>query len=175
MPHCAPPSSTKARCSGWSPPSALDGHAPRARAPARAGTRHEQTGSPSSSTVQAPHSPSPQPSLVPVRPQVLAQRRRGGAPSAARPRRPRRPLSVSATGDATDATATRRAPPPSPAPASPGPRARRGRGGACAFTIAGAGPVHRQLAEALRAERRRRIRVLEHHRLHRAACRATSG
>src|SRR5436190_9113040 len=33
------------------------------------GTRHEFTGSPSMSTVHAPHSPSPHPSLVPVRPQ----------------------------------------------------------------------------------------------------------
>src|SRR6476620_9920331 len=35
------------------------------------GTRHEQTGCPSISTVQAPHSPSPQPSFVPVRPRSL--------------------------------------------------------------------------------------------------------
>src|SRR3954447_11788309 len=33
-----------------------------------ASTRHDSTGSPSSSTVQAPHSPSSQPCLVPVRP-----------------------------------------------------------------------------------------------------------
>ena len=34
-----------------------------------AGTRQEFTGTPSMSTVHAPHSPSPQPSLVPVTPQ----------------------------------------------------------------------------------------------------------
>ena len=33
-----------------------------------AGTMHESTGSPSTSTVQAPHSPSSQPFFVPVRP-----------------------------------------------------------------------------------------------------------
>ena len=35
----------------------------------RRGTRHELTGRPSTSTVHAPHSPSPHPSLVPVSPQ----------------------------------------------------------------------------------------------------------
>ena len=32
------------------------------------GTKHESTGAPSTSTVHAPHSPSPQPSFVPVNP-----------------------------------------------------------------------------------------------------------
>ena len=53
-------------------PRALDG---RDVAPStwQTGTRHESTGAPSSRTVHAPHSPSPQPSFVPVRREVLAQ------------------------------------------------------------------------------------------------------
>ena len=52
---------------GWAP-----GRGPRpsgSRVPAtwQIGTRHESTGAPSTRTVQAPHSPSPQPSFVPVR------------------------------------------------------------------------------------------------------------
>ena len=50
----------------------LDG---RTSAPSawQVGTRHEFTARPSTRTVQAPHSPSPQPSLVPVSAEILAQ------------------------------------------------------------------------------------------------------
>ncbi len=70
-PHCTANWSTKACCSGWSSPSAVARPsivvtaAPWARA---AGTRQDRTATPSRCTVQAPHSPSAQPSLVPVRP-----------------------------------------------------------------------------------------------------------
>src|SRR3954465_6890732 len=64
MPHCAPPCSTKARCNGCRPasPSIVVTRVPPT---CITGTRHEFTGTPSTSTVQAPHSPSPQPSFVP--------------------------------------------------------------------------------------------------------------
>ena len=67
-PHWAPPDSAKARCSGWRPfnPSIVSTFVPAAWA---TGTRHELTACPSTSTVHAPHSPSPQPSFVPVSPQ----------------------------------------------------------------------------------------------------------
>jgi hypothetical protein len=67
MPHCAPTSSMKQRWSGWlvPSPSIVTTTVPSAWAK---GTRHAHTGSPSISTVQAPHSPSPHPSLVPVSP-----------------------------------------------------------------------------------------------------------
>jgi hypothetical protein len=67
MPHCAPLNSANACCSGWSSPSPsmVVTSAPSTWA---TGIRHEQTGSPSTSTVHAPHSPSPQPSFVPVSP-----------------------------------------------------------------------------------------------------------
>ena len=71
MPHCAPPCSTNAFCSAFpvrvlAAPSIVITRRPSACA---AGTMQESTATPSISTVHAPHSPSPQPSLVPVRPQ----------------------------------------------------------------------------------------------------------
>ena len=69
IPHWAPPASRKAACrpSRWSSsgasPSTVEMDAPSTW---QSGTRHESTGAPSSRTVQAPHSPSPQPSFVPV-------------------------------------------------------------------------------------------------------------
>ena len=39
-----------------------------------ANIRHDRTGRPSTSTVQAPHTPCSQPTWVPVSPQVVAQR-----------------------------------------------------------------------------------------------------
>src|SRR5438093_210317 len=67
MPHCAPPNRTNASCSGCLPPrpSIVVTRLPDTCAN---GTRHEFTGSPSTRTVHAPHSPSPHPSFVPVRP-----------------------------------------------------------------------------------------------------------
>src|SRR5215467_7124604 len=51
-----------------------------------AGVRHERTGLPSSSTVHAPHCPSPQPYLVPVMPRRLrsTESRLSLAPASAR-------------------------------------------------------------------------------------------
>src|SRR5712692_5456952 len=68
MPHCAPPQAMNASCTAcnWSPlamPSMVLILQPSA---CSAGTRQLLTMAPSSSTVQAPHSPSPQPSFVPV-------------------------------------------------------------------------------------------------------------
>src|SRR5688572_6420181 len=68
MPHCEPLSSRNVRCKGCSSlplamPSMVSTSAPSA---STASTRHEQTMTPSIMTVQAPQSPVPQPSLVPV-------------------------------------------------------------------------------------------------------------
>ena len=65
IPHWAPPSMTKASWSGCVPPSDSIVSTFRPRTWAK-GTRQELTGSLSTSTVQAPHSPSPHPSFVPV-------------------------------------------------------------------------------------------------------------
>ena len=75
IPHCAAPISTNARCSGDEPPPRARPSTVTIRAPCAwaAGTRQRMTGSPSISTVHAPHSPSPQPSFVPVSAEVLAQ------------------------------------------------------------------------------------------------------
>jgi len=68
-PHWIAPASTKARWAGWSVPSTPPSPSmvvtsrPSSRA---AGSRQELTASPSTRMVQAPHSPSPQPILVPV-------------------------------------------------------------------------------------------------------------
>ena len=51
---------------------ALDGGTPWPSA-CTASIRQERTGSPSSRTVQAPHTPCSQPACVPLRPRVLAQ------------------------------------------------------------------------------------------------------
>ena len=69
-PHCTAPQSMYACCSGWSAsrfarPSIVVITEPCAAA---AGTKHDITAAPSSHTVHAPHSPSAQPSLVPVKP-----------------------------------------------------------------------------------------------------------
>ena len=68
MPHCAAPWARNEACSADSLPLARPSTV-RTMAPAAdaAGTRQAQTGSPSSSTVQAPQSPASQPTLVPVR------------------------------------------------------------------------------------------------------------
>src|SRR5215813_6389240 len=68
-PHCTAPYSAKAFCTGcncspWASPSMVVTSRPWASS---AKIRQESTVLPSSSTVQAPHSPSLQPSLVPVR------------------------------------------------------------------------------------------------------------
>ena len=66
MPHCAPPSLTKASWRARRPfsPSMVVTRAPRTWP---TGTRQDVTATPSTSTVHAPHSPSPHPSFVPVR------------------------------------------------------------------------------------------------------------
>ena len=75
-PHCRPWVSRKACCSGWSSsglsarPSTVCDLVPSAWT---ASIRQERTGSPSSSTVQAPQTPCSQPTWVPVRPQLVAQ------------------------------------------------------------------------------------------------------
>ena len=75
MPHWAPPVSeervlqrVQAVGPSMSPPARqpFDGSDRRRRPSGRPGTRHESTGAPSTRTVHAPHSPSPQPSFVPV-------------------------------------------------------------------------------------------------------------
>ena len=69
MPHCAPPCVDERllqRVQLASPAPGLRSSARRRRRACAAGTRHELTGTPSISTVHAPHSPSPQPSFVPV-------------------------------------------------------------------------------------------------------------
>ena len=78
IPHCAAPCSWNARCSRLRPPfpaspSTVVTERPRTWP---IGTRQEQTCSPSSSTVQAPQSPASQPTLVPVRSQMLAEHAR---------------------------------------------------------------------------------------------------
>src|ERR1700736_5055968 len=70
MPHCAPPKSRKACCSACkrlsaAKPSIVVICAPEA---CSAGIRQLLTKTPSTNTEHEPHSPSPQPSLVPVNP-----------------------------------------------------------------------------------------------------------
>src|SRR5690348_11760730 len=69
-PHCTAPSATNAACTGCrASPSASASTVVTARPIAAvAGVTQARTGSPSRSTVQAPHTPSPQPGLAPVRP-----------------------------------------------------------------------------------------------------------
>src|SRR6266511_2772074 len=69
MPHCAAPHSRKACCNGSSRPSRDSPSTVRTFASCiwQTGARHEFTTSPSTITEQAPHSPSPQPSFVPVK------------------------------------------------------------------------------------------------------------
>src|ERR1700676_4131354 len=69
MPHCAPPHSRNAFCNGCNSasharPSTVSIHEPSAWS---TGTMQLFTSSPSKRTEHEPHSPSPQPSLVPVR------------------------------------------------------------------------------------------------------------
>ena len=119
-----------------------------ARRTAASGTRQESTGSPSISTVQAPHSPSPQPSLVPVRPS--GPRSRSSSRAIGSPSR-------------VAALAVDRALRPSSRPPAAAASRRSGVAGISsgeipvAFSIAcaaaGAAAVHRQLADALGAER----------------------
>ena len=76
IPHWAPPVSRNACWSDVQP--AGRGASPstvRTSVPStwQTGTRQLRTGSAVESTVHAPHSPSPQPSLVPVSAEVLAQ------------------------------------------------------------------------------------------------------
>src|ERR1700738_4630512 len=70
MPHCAPPKSRKACCSACkrlsaAKPSIVVICAPEA---CSAGIKQLLTKTPSTNTEHEPHSPSPQPSLVPVNP-----------------------------------------------------------------------------------------------------------
>ncbi len=70
MPHCAPPHSKKEawraiNCGPWAMPSMVVRFVPAA---CRAGMRQLFTNSPFIKTEQEPHSPSPQPSFVPVNP-----------------------------------------------------------------------------------------------------------
>ena len=69
-PHCTAPQPMNACCSGWVPaaPPSPSMVVIRAWWACGAGTRQLITAWPSSQTVQAPHSPSAQPSLAPVRP-----------------------------------------------------------------------------------------------------------
>ena len=66
-PHCGTLQASQAFCSGWSPaalsPSMVVMCLPAA---ARMGVRQLRVASPFTCTVQAPHSPMPQPNLVPV-------------------------------------------------------------------------------------------------------------
>ena len=93
MPHWAPPVVRNARCSSsrpWRWRVSAGARPSTVRISAfvtwQNGTRHESTGAPSTSTVHAPHSPSPQPSLVPVKMHRGARREAGASPG----RRPRR-------------------------------------------------------------------------------------
>jgi hypothetical protein len=86
MPHCAAPCRRNAASSRAWParapsPSTVVTSRPATRA---TGVRQAQTGSPPTSTVQAPQSPASQPTLVPVRPSVsrsTSESRRVGSPS----------------------------------------------------------------------------------------------
>ena len=71
-PHWKACSSTSACCAGWSLPPAVNPSTVVTARPSTSptGVWHDSTGSPSTSTVQAPHSPSPQPGLVPVSPRA---------------------------------------------------------------------------------------------------------
>ena len=99
-PHCRPWHSWNACCTGLSVPSAaarpstVVTSAPSA---CTANSRHERTASPSSSTVQAPHTPCSQPRWVPVRREVLAQE--VGQRACAASTRPARGVAVDASVD----------------------------------------------------------------------------
>ena len=69
-PHWNASSAMKARCSGESSPSCGSPSTVRISAPSAcaASRMHESVGASSTSTVQAPHVPSPQAIFVPVRP-----------------------------------------------------------------------------------------------------------
>src|SRR6476469_8325946 len=69
-PHWTPPSSRNARCSGCSSPPSASPSTVVTSLPSACSARyeHELTGLPSSSTMQAPHSESSHPSLLPVSP-----------------------------------------------------------------------------------------------------------
>ena len=129
MPHCAPPCSMNASCTAWS--RSPCGHAfdRRDRRAVGVQQRHEAAVHELAveRTEQAPHSPSPQPSFVPVSRSCSAARR-AAAPSDARAastggavdaaRRPR-PTGVSAHAPSPSS--------PSTTPASSGSRADRRR------------------------------------------------
>src|SRR5580704_1904593 len=68
IPHCAPPCVINACCTAWSVSPFAKPSMVRILAPSacNAGTRQLFTSCPSISIAQAPHSPSPQPSFVPV-------------------------------------------------------------------------------------------------------------
>ena len=158
MPHCAPPQRTSSRCtacntSPCASPSTVvtlrPSHCPAA-------TRHELTTSPSSITVHAPHSPSPQPSLVPVRrrsSRKRSSRRFHGEASTTRSvavdldRDLHDRLHASRTGFGRERQRIERA----AERVLDGIRDRRGR------------TIHRNLADALRAARSERIRTLDDH------------
>src|SRR5512143_1474203 len=81
-PHCTTSSSAHAFCTGRSParlrPSIVVMDFPTTDA---AGLTHERTGSPSTSTVQAPHCAMPHPNLVPVSPSASRSAQRSGVSS----------------------------------------------------------------------------------------------
>src|SRR5260221_8133994 len=68
-PHWTAPCCTKASCTGWSCPSVASPSTVMISAPCArgAGTRQAITALPSRKIVHAPHSPSAQPSLVPIK------------------------------------------------------------------------------------------------------------
>src|SRR5688572_11633198 len=67
-PHCGTSSSIQAFCTAWSPPAPSPSMVVTCLpASAETGSRQERWAAPSTSTVQAPQKPPPQPNLVPVR------------------------------------------------------------------------------------------------------------
>ena len=101
-PHCTPPADCMAACTGCRVPSAarpstVTTSVPSARA---AGVRQASTARPLRCTVQAPHSPSAQPSLVPVRPSSSRSQSSSVAEAAPAARRGW-PLTTAATSSAS--------------------------------------------------------------------------
>ena len=170
IPHCAAPWSRKA---SWRVSSE-----PRSRAASdrpstvrtirpstwQIGTRQASTTWPSRSTEQAPHSPSPQPSFVPVSPRssrrTSSSRRMPGHVDLGRGAVDEEPVRAHAAAprDVSPVAGQRRE----------DPLRRRGQlviqtpvASWIAATTAGAADVHRQLADALRAVRRAAVRRLD--------------